>query len=228
MNPLSEKNGELTDKKNSEEQTGEEWLEMKNKLEDELHRLLVARSSVNQESSAGNFDDILCRIKDLKETLLEASIKNSRNELVLKRIQIGKTLCEKIFDSEDKSNLFLERSLKQLELAIQLLRIHKETKECQEKLEAVKLANIKLYKENLELMTKLKTNNERKQKLSVDVEENEDYKSLNKQLEMKSMSIEIYRNIIKLLIVGLGQDWSQDSNLTDLLLQCGEPISVYL
>ncbi|KAK6998653.1 Zinc transporter zip3 [Biomphalaria glabrata] len=224
----SVENKEMRSKEDSYEQSAQDWLEMKNKLENELQRLLVARTAVIQESSSQNFDELVSKVMDLKEAMLETSAKKSRNELVLKRLQLGKVLCDEIFNNDDSSNPYLQNSLKQLDLAVQILRIHKETKEYEEKLQAVKMTNVKLNKENLEMMTKLTNWNEKKQKLSFEAEGNEDYKRLKQQIEMKCQSIEVCRNIIKILIVGLGLDWSESPELTDLLLQCGEHVSSYM
>ncbi|XP_059163783.1 uncharacterized protein LOC131946828 [Physella acuta] len=213
----------------SDDLSAEDLLEMKNKLEDELRQLQIAHSTVQQQSSTSDIEELYKRVTDLQEELLEESNVCSRNELFLKRIQLGEAQCEELFNEHrnvNGTNQFVTRSLQELELATQLMRIHRETCQYQEKLDAQKLENLKLKKENLELMQKLKSSKAKAQLLSSTVAQNPDYKKLKSKIEVKSNSLEICKNILRLLVMGAEIDWKQDPELCQNLFECGEHIGI--
>ncbi|BFZ07592.1 hypothetical protein BsWGS_10631 [Bradybaena similaris] len=205
-----------------------DFLDMKNRLDDELKSLLLASTAARQDSSPEDIEELEKRVQDLQDQLLEESTTRSIQELLLKRIQTGKTLTEAMFSSDtmDNDNLFIKRSMEELDLVSQINTVHKETLELQRKLDSQKLDNLRLKKDNTELMQKLQTNKEQAQAISAEVARNRDYKRLKSELDGQCASLDIHRNLIQMLIIGIGEDWSQNPKFKQVMLDCGQPLNL--
>lgn len=203
-------------------------LDMKNRLDCELQTLQIANSAARQDSSPGDIEELQQRIQDLQDQLLEESHTRSINELLIKRIQMGYTLSSAMFSStgSEQENLYIKRSLEELSLVSQINKVHKETAELQKKLDGQKLENLRLKKDNMEMMSKLQLNKEKTQAISAEVSRNKDYKRLKGELEGQCSSLDIHRNLIQMLVIGMGQDWNQDPRFKQLMLECGEPLNL--
>lgn len=46
------------------------------------------------------------------------------------------------------------------------------------------------------------------------------------ELEKKTMSLEILRNVIQLMITGMGQDWSVIPEFNTVMQKCGEHLGL--
>ncbi|GFN76454.1 Zinc transporter zip3 [Plakobranchus ocellatus] len=164
------------------------------------------------------------RVKSLMSQLVEESTSRSWSELRLKRIEMGKLLCNKLF-MEQENIQTVNNTLEKLDLAQQVMRIGKETSDLQKKLDEKNALNFKLKNENGELLGKLKESRE-KSVLSPEVTRNRDYKRLKNELDIHSQSIIIYKNIIQRLVVGLGIHLDEDEELQELVEKCGEILTL--
>uniref|UniRef100_A0A0B7BLU1 Centromere protein H C-terminal domain-containing protein n=1 Tax=Arion vulgaris TaxID=1028688 RepID=A0A0B7BLU1_9EUPU len=208
--------------------TNTDLLEMKKRLDDELHNLQVAHSAVNQDSQPCDIEELETRVHELQHQLLEESNIHSTQELLLKRIQASRTLHDSIFreNTDMGNNLYIERSLEKLELTSEIINIYKETLELQEKLNSQKLANLQLHKENTEMIQKLQTSRDKVHAIFGQVIHTKNYISLKKELEVKCMSLTIYQHVIQLLSVGIGQDWKCQPDFSQLLPECGQSLKL--
>ncbi|GFR60832.1 hypothetical protein ElyMa_001832800 [Elysia marginata] len=199
-----------------------EVLDMKNRLDDDFQRLLDARQTLNQTSESGTAEDVKKRIAALKSELVKKSTARSWCELRLKRIEMGRILCNQLFLEEDNDSA-VKNNLEKLDLAQQALRIEEETKELEEKFHKQELANCELNTENMELLGKLKESKE-KAALPKEVTQKEEYKRLKNELDVRCQSITICQNIIQRLIFGLGVNLEEDEEVENLFKKCCEPL----
>lgn len=200
--------------------TANELLEMRDRLDDELQYLLTAQQTLHETSEGGPEENVMRRIVALKQQLMKQSTVRSYSELQLKRIEMRKLMCSKLFSEEDSESA-VKNSLEKLELAQQVLRIEEETKELAEELHNQELENFKLKTENLEFLEKLKVSKE-KAALPSEVTLNREYRRLKNELQIKCQSITIYQNLFQRLIFGLGLNLEEEKDLEDLLEKCNE------
>ncbi|CAG5121244.1 unnamed protein product, partial [Candidula unifasciata] len=83
-----------------------------------------------------------------------------------------------------------------------------------------------LKKDNMEMMQKLQMNKEKAQAISAEVARNKDYKRLKSELEGQCSTLDIHRNLIQMLILGMGQEWRQNPRYKQVMLECGEPLNL--
>ncbi|CAL1528106.1 unnamed protein product [Lymnaea stagnalis] len=224
MEPIGCTDGMKSGLEASDDISTEDLHQMKTRLEDELHHLLVAQSAAHQESSPCSIEELTSRTANLMQKFAVESNTFSRNELLVKRIQFGKLLCAEIFNRDSDSNGHLQGILKKTHAATEIIRIHKEICENQEKLEAQKLENLELRKENLSLMEQIKNWKDLHNNVPAEVASSREYQKLKKDLEMRTMAVTINKSIIKHLILGMGVDWSEDPELCQLLLESSGPL----
>ncbi|XP_012941310.1 uncharacterized protein LOC101854428 [Aplysia californica] len=215
-------------KDESENISTHDLLEMRTRLNEELKQLTVAQSAASHDSNGGDESetDLSQRVNELKEQLLEESNRCSTNELLLKRVQMGQTLCEELFTNgtDPSDSGCATRCLQELELTSQLKRILKETSDLEDKLVQQKMANLKLKKENAFMMQKLKDSRKSHEKVSSEISTSPEYKQLKSELEKKCVAVQISKHIAQLIIMNSGADLTEDSDMMELLLKCGKPL----
>ncbi|RUS92070.1 hypothetical protein EGW08_000094 [Elysia chlorotica] len=204
----------------SEKLTTSELLEMKTRLDDDLHHLLDAQETLNQRSDGGSAEDLAKRVASLRRQLVKESTARSWCELRLKRIEMGQLLCNKLFLEEDNASA-VKNNLEKLDMAQQALRIDKETRDLEEKLHDQELNNFRLKTENMELLEKLKEC-QKQVTLPAEVIRTNEYKSLKTELDVQCKSITICQNVIQRLIYGLGINLDEDKELEELIEKCSE------
>lgn len=203
-----------------------EWLQRQ--IDTHNIEILADRNEENIQSNRNVTDEI--PKLTLQEELFSQYAEKDKREVMIKRLQLGRTLLDELFKQDDgsgdsgKSNadtVYLQDLLeRQCSLVTEIMKNIQAMDLDREKLKELKKSNADLMTENRKTMHVINEKNKAKKRPVID----EETKEMTEKLDRTVQQISIVRHTLQGLVIGSGVNWAQDPEMEEMVLQLGEKL----
>lgn len=203
-----------------------EWLQK----QIDIHNIeiLADRNEENENLNRNVIDEI--PKPSLQEELFSQYAEKDKREIMIKRMQLGRTLTDELFKQDEDTDdagktrtdtAYLEDLLeRQCSVVTEIMKNIQAVELDREKLKGLKKANADLMNENRKKMHVINEKNKAKKRPAID----EETKEMTENLDRTVQQIAIIRHTLQGLVIGSGVNWAQDPEIEEMVLQLGEKL----